>query len=113
MSPTTGLERIRIGYLGKPAEHAENFARLMGAVAKTVAVLPDSLSSGVYDRSRGRWGRLLPNGLWRGGHRAVDHPFCTGDAEYVRRTVERLDEEGVNCLIAYWGTRPIGDVIAI
>src|SRR4051812_8576898 len=113
MLQTMCWQDIQFGYLGKPAEHSDNLARLMVAVGKRVAVLPDSLSSGVYDVPRSRWERLLPRRLGRRASWARNQIFGTSDAEYVRRTLERLDEHRVNCLIAYWGTRPIGDVIAV
>jgi hypothetical protein len=94
---------MAIAYLGPNSDHRLNFSRLMASRGPEPACFDDSLthrSSG----ARGLVGRL--------GRVAAQY-FGTRRPEYLAYLLRGLDEHRVDCLVGYWGTLPVADLIAV
>lgn len=103
----TLLRTAVIGYLGATGDHRLNFVRLLRAAGREPPCFDDSVTFRVARdgrRAAGLAGRL---------GRAADQWFGTWDAEYVEYLVAGIDAAQVDCLVGYWGTDPLGDLIAV
>lgn len=104
------IHTVNFGYLGREQHHGENLVELFRSQGRTIALLPDSMSAGVCGLSDSD--RPLRSAIERTRRvfwqlRGTRHP------EYVRELLHRLDTHRVECLLGYWGTGVIGDLIAV
>jgi hypothetical protein len=107
-------DSLSIAYLGptKNSEQCENFVTLMRFAGKRVCVFESSVYGSSYDPPR-RLSREPLASLWRKGTRVYSQRFGTTSKSYLDRLGGFLEEEGVNCIVAFWGTGPLADIIAI
>jgi hypothetical protein len=96
-------EAPSITLLGPDIEHRDSLAEMLEAGANRVDWLPDSISflRGRNLRSRGPLARV------------VEQFGGTTHQEYLSYIDETLDASKAQVLIAYWGTIPLGDLVAI
>lgn len=100
---------LSLAYLGPRSDHRENVAKLLTDAGLRLCCLDDSLAAGVY----GAPGGGLLARLWGRMARARAQAFGTSDGKYLDWVLRRLDEEQVECLLAYWGIGPVGDIITV
>jgi hypothetical protein len=104
---------LSIGYLGGRNDHLENVTRLLGSVGCPVTALPTSTSKEMHRKPPlpVRW--KPASTLWRKGMRVIGQLSGTRDSHYVRRVIELVDENELDCVVAYWSTEMLGDLMAI
>jgi hypothetical protein len=104
---------LSIGYLGGRNDHLENVTRLLGSVGCPVAALPTSTSKEMRRDPPVLVGWKPASTLWRKGSRVVGQLSGTRDSHYVRSVVDLVDRNELDCVIAYWSTEMLGDLMAI
>jgi hypothetical protein len=97
-----------IGYLGKISDHSENLAHQLRSRDIDLVAIQDSSSSGVYTRQTSYAGRLRSR-----TSRLAAQLWGTADAAYKETLVKAVDSTPVDTVIAYWGTNPLCDIIAL
>lgn len=107
------IEDIRIGYLGPPIDHRESLIHLFESAVPTLTILNDSITQGIYVDSSGKPTRNANATLsgrikrFRYQLRGTSHP------EYLSKLAAQIDAARINCIIGYWGTQILGDLIAV
>ena len=104
---------LRLGYLGRRIDHCDNAIRLFESIGIRLHVLPDSSTWGVYNSPPAPVAWRPASTLWRGMARLADQIGGTRHTGYADDLVALIDREDLACLIAYWGTGIVGDIIAI
>src|SRR5947209_3312474 len=101
-----------IGYLGAPNDdHAANFAQLMASAGRQVCSLTDACSQGLY-RQAPKARLSLP--FIRNRYRRVrDQLWGVSDRLHLEHILGRIDSSGLRSIVAFWGTKPMADIIAI
>jgi len=102
-----------IGYLGGKSDHWENITRLMASVDKPVVALPTSTSSPEFRHTPGVLSWKPASTLHRKGTRILGQLHGTRNGNYVRTVLELIDTHGLDCVVAYWSTEMLGDLMAI
>lgn len=98
---------IRPAYLGAPNDHARSITAAFAGAGVKLAVLPDSLSWGVY----GRKGHVAGPGARLRRMRAQLQG--TRDSAYLRMLVEAIDAQRINTILAFWSSALLADLAAI
>src|SRR5947209_7115663 len=106
MYGSTFGEAVSIGYFGRRCDHLDNFLYLMEAAGGRPWVIEESLSNGLGGATS--FGRL-----WKKVSRVGGQLWGTRNRRFVDGVLEALDEHRARCLVVYWGTQPLGDVISI
>lgn len=103
----------RIGYLGATNDdHSQNFIHLVESAGGQVCAMRDSQASGCY--APPDWVNWKPTRIaWQRSRRILDQLTGTRDASHIERLLNAIDRNRLEYLVAYWGTRPMGDIIAI
>jgi hypothetical protein len=104
---------LSIGYLGGRNDHLENVTRLLGSVGCPVTALPTSTSKEMRRDPPALVGWKPASIVWRKGSRVRNQLSGTRDSHYVRSVVELIDRNALDCVIAYWSTEMLGDLMAI
>jgi len=97
------LTKTQVTFLGPDIEQREGLAEMLEGRAGGMNWLPDSLSflKRHGERSRARLVRL------------VDQIKGTSDNTYVSYVIKSLDDSASRLVLAYWGTIPLPDLLAI
>jgi hypothetical protein len=101
------MSEIRLGLLGPAIEHRDSLQAAWMATGRPCPIwVPDShtflrIQGGVTSASSKLLRRLDPL-LWG-----------TRDARYLDMVLRKLDENNTQVLLAYWGTMPLADVLAL
>lgn len=101
-SATSSLPGVLL--LGPPIEHREGLQTMLEPHAAVVRWVPDSFT---FLRSEADGGALARIG------RKLDPLLGTRDPRYLAMLETALDETRAEVVVAYWGTLPIADVIAL
>lgn len=96
-------KNLKVALLGPDIDHRRSLEAMLGAQVKSLSWMPDSLSL-----SQGKALSLL--GRVR---RAVDQLTYTRDQNFVGPACQDLDEGGADVVVAYWGTNPLSDIVAL
>ena len=94
---------VNVCVLGPPIEHRESLIAMLGAHVKSVTWVCDSHT---FFRERD----IAPPGRLP---RALDAFRGTSAGPYLDHVLAELDTRRCQVLIAYWGTLPLADIIAI
>jgi antitoxin (DNA-binding transcriptional repressor) of toxin-antitoxin stability system len=97
------FERLSVTLLGPDIDHKNSLEAMLAGHVTQVTWLPESVSL-----QQGR-----PQSFTQRIQRAVDQLTHTRDKDFLDKTCRHLDEHGTNVIIAYWGTRPLADIVAI
>jgi hypothetical protein len=98
-----GLQRPGVTLLGPDIEHRDSLRAMLEGRVGRVACLPDSHS---FRKGQG-------GGLGRKIRRLLDQVRGTRDPDYVALAVQTIDESDSRFVIAYWGTIPLPDLVAV
>lgn len=95
--------RHHVALLGPAIEHRDSLGVMLAGRVASVSWIPDchSFLQRQQLRPRSRLGR------------GVDALVGTREPAYLDHVLSTLDEQGTTLIIAYWGTLPLSDVIAI
>lgn len=96
------MSRSAITLLGPNIEHRRSLDAMLGQ-GRALNWLPDSST---YFRSRG--GSWLQRNL-----RRLDRVLGTRSPDYLAHVAEHLDAQGAETVLAYWGTEPLPDLLAL
>jgi hypothetical protein len=96
-----------VAYVGDREDHRANFVWLIQNAGRRAATFDDSVTFVGRPRQRGLVGLVRHLRRWH------DQWFGTSDRHYVDYLLTEIDTLNVGCLIGYWGTRPLGDLIAV
>jgi|GEM_PF-2213687 len=104
---------LNIAFLGQPTHHGENVAILLKSRGLEIHNLEDSPGYGVYGRtefsSRGRNGVF--SRAWQKARRTYSQLHGTFDEDYCAYLLKRVDDGEIDCILAYWGTNPLADIV--
>jgi hypothetical protein len=103
-----------IAYLGQMSHHAENLAILLRSQGLGLHLIEDSVSQGVYNQSKFPSRGTLVNPLfrnWAKACRAFSQLYGTFDETYCKQLTNQIDECKIDCVLAYWGTNPLADIV--
>ncbi len=112
-APVVLDRRVRAGYLGAKTDHCENITRLFATMESDLVYLPDSVTWGMYKRPPTALNWPPAKTLWKKSTRLASQFRGTRHRPYLNDVLEQIDTHDLNCIIAYWGTAMIGDMIAI
>lgn len=104
---------LRMGYLGPRIDHCDNIVGLFDAAGSRLPVLVDSASWGVADQVPRALAWTPTAAVWRKAARLHSQLCGTHHAGYVQSLLEQIDREKPDCLLAYWGTWVLGDILAV
>lgn len=96
-----------VAYLGPRSDHRAVLEQLMAAAGAPLTCLDDSLAAGAYTGAS-RFGRAVA-----GARRAVAQVRGRAPADHLDRLTAAVDAAGVRCVLAFWGTNPLADAIAL
>lgn len=105
--------KLRVGYLGGKTDHCENITRLMASAGMELPVVVDSANWGIYKQPPRGWGWSPASGVWRKSTRARNQLWGTRHAAYAEHVAEVIDRHGLNCILAYWSSALLGDLMAV
>jgi hypothetical protein len=94
---------LSVTLMGPDIDHKISLEAMLANRVSGLTWLPDSISL--------LMGRPLTAG--QRIQRTIDQLTYTRDKNFLKKTCLHLDHKETNILIAYWGTRPLADVIAI
>lgn len=108
------LSAVRVAYLGptRNAEQCGNFAALLEAAGMECFPIRSSESSDVYSVSLPALPRAASRLAGR-GLRFVSQIIGTVRRDYVDSVIETIDDQRLTHIVAFWGTGPIADILAI
>jgi hypothetical protein len=106
MSPMRSILGRRVAFLGRNEDHRANFLQLLRSAPEETACFDDSVT---FFRRQGlsRSGPLARIRRWR------DQLYGTDDWPYLDYILGGIDSAKIDCVVGYWGTRPLADLIAI
>ena len=96
-------EELRVTLLGPNIDHRSSLESMLKEHARSVSWMPDS-SCFFHDR---------PATIGRRVGRALDQFRGTRDPLFRKALAHHLDENKTDVVIAYWGTNPLADLVAI
>ena len=102
-SSRSRLAKIPVTFLGPEIEHRDSLAEMLEGRTGGLNWVPDSFSFLKRHRERPR-ARLV---------RLVDQIRGTSDRGYLTYATRALDESASRLIIAYWGTIPLPDLLAV
>jgi glycosyltransferase involved in cell wall biosynthesis len=102
-----------IGYLGRSVDHLRNLTLLLDSTHREVVELPVSSKLPGFNRTPALLGWKPASMLWRRGHRVLEQLHGTHDQDFIRMVSQVVDEHELDCVIAYWSTQKLGDLMAI
>lgn len=88
--------------LGPEIEHRDSLREMLEGRVHRIAWIPDSQS---FQRTRN-----TPRGK---ASRLLDQLWGTRDRDYLKAALQTIDESESRFIIAYWGTAPLPDLVAI
>lgn len=94
---------MSVAILGPAIDHQQSLVEMLSGRVGCLTVLPDSHSH-VYSRGAGWASRF---------QRSIDQLWHTRNADYLAHVCAKLDEARTDTLVAYWGTNPLSDVLAV
>lgn len=94
---------LSICLLGPDIDHRQSLEAMLAGRFPRVTWLPDSIS--FHQDSKPGFAQRL--------QRALDQLTATHDKQFLDSTLEHLDRNRTDLILAYWGTRPLADVVAI
>jgi hypothetical protein len=106
-------DTYKIGYLGRELHHGENLAALLASAGQDVTLCADSMSAGACAMPATTFVAPGLRSVLQRSRRVVWQLRGTGDRDYLRNLLRSLDRHRVDCLLAYWGTGVLGDIIAV
>jgi hypothetical protein len=108
------LSGMRVAYLGpiRNPEQCGNFAGLLDAAGMECFTIASSESSEVYAMSLPGIPRAASR-LAGKGLRVVSQVAGTVSRGYVESVVDVIDRQRLTHVVAFWGTGPIADILAI
>jgi len=95
--------RLLVTLLGPDIDHKQSLEAMLEGRVSGLTWLPDSISA-QQGQTRGVWQRI---------QRGFDQLTHTHDRDFLDKTLRHLDENHTDLLIAYWGTGPLADIVAI
>jgi len=95
--------RLSVTLLGPDIDHKKSLEAMLASRISELTWLPDSISL--------HQGRTL--GVGQRIQRVFDQLTYTRDGSFLHKTLQHLDENRTDVIIAYWGTRPLADIVAI
>src|SRR5262245_3193396 len=101
----TAVLQAQIGCVGRHIDHCDNIADLFDSAGLKLHMATHAPATRVEDRAVPRIARRMRH--WIGQLRG------RSDTAVVDRTVGMIDRYGLRCLLAYWGTGVLGEVMAI
>jgi len=102
-SSCSRLAESPVTFLGPEIEHRDSLAEMLEGRTGGLSWLPDSLSFLKRDVKSSR-SRLV---------RLVDQIRGTSDSSYLTYVTKALNESASRVILAYWGTIPLPDLLAI
>jgi hypothetical protein len=94
---------LSVTLMGPDIDHRRSLEAMLGARVKSLSWMPDSLSLS-QGKALSMFGRV---------RRAMDQLTHTRDAGFVGPACHHLDEARANVVVAYWGTNPLSDIVAL
>ena len=104
MQSSADLKLPAIVLLGPPIEHRESLMVMLQGHAARIEWMPDSFS---FNRNTPK------DGTGAAIARRLDALRGTSDRRYLQLLDETLENVNPDVLIAYWGTIPLADIIAV
>lgn len=95
--------RLSVTLLGPDIDHKKSLEAMLASRVSELTWLSDSISLS-QDRTLAAGQRIK---------RAFDRLTFTHDSGFLERTCRHLDENRTDVIVAYWGTGPLADIIAI
>ncbi|MFM2052457.1 MAG: hypothetical protein RL456_494 [Pseudomonadota bacterium] len=102
-APMTAAQNLRVTLLGPDIDHRASLEAMLGDQVGSTAWIHDS--SVLYHARRPTLGRRV--------RRALDQVTGTQDPEFRQGLTRHLDEHGSDVVVAYWGTNPLADLLAV
>ena len=102
-SQPSQLGSMPISFLGQPIEHRDSLRAMLGRSEEQVAWVGDVTT---YLKTAGRKGVGRVQRLW-------DQLGGTHDPNYLSYVLKTIDESATKLVIAFWGTTPLPDVVAL
>jgi hypothetical protein len=102
-SQPSQLASAPISFLGQPIEHRDSLRAMLGRSEEQVAWVGDVTT---FCKKEGRPGPRRFQRLW-------DQLGGTHDSDYLRYLTDTIDRAQAKLVIAFWGTTPLPDVVAL
>lgn len=103
MQPTSNPVDLDVCLLGPRIEHRDSLMAMLAGRARSVEWIPDSHTFLQINN------RAARSSLGR----TQDALLGTRDPAFISHALELFDRQGTNVVVAYWGTIPLGDIIAL
>lgn len=109
------IEDVRLGYLGDVrSHHCENICALLRGVGNHVRVLEHSLTNESYKYNmRQEYEHDGKSAGTKRLYRMYSQLRGLRDASYRQILHEYFQSAPTDCILAYWGTNPVADIIGI
>ncbi|TAK98049.1 MAG: hypothetical protein EPO09_02920 [Aquabacterium sp.] len=96
-------KNLKVALMGPDIDHRRSLEAMLGAQVKSLSWMPDSLSLS-QGKALSMLGRV---------RRAVDQLTYTRDVKFIGPACQHLDDGGADVVVAYWGTNPLSDIVAL
>lgn len=96
-------KNLKVALMGPDIDHRRSLEAMLGGQVGSLSWMADSLSLS-QGKALSLFGRV---------RRAIDQLTYTRDARFVGPACQHLDESGADVLVAYWGTNPLSDIVAL
>jgi len=101
---------MNAAYLGKPCDQSANFEHMLRSAGLSLSVLADSSIGS--NRARSTGSRHLRK-TWSRVSRLRHQVSGDAPSEYLSAVLRKLDEDQIDCIVGFWGTNVLGDLVAI
>ncbi|MDR3735798.1 MAG: hypothetical protein P4L10_09720 [Acidobacteriaceae bacterium] len=97
------LDGLSVSLLGPDIDHKKSLEAMLAGGASKLTWLPDSASLQ----------QTVPAGTRQSIQKILDRFTHTRDKAFLSGACRRLDDSNTEVIVAYWGTGPLSDIIAL